>query len=152
METFCKLIDYFHLDLLPTYKHILEHELDDWHEQYLPVKQGATVIDMGAGCGESAEFFLRHGAGFVVAIEAHPAALQYLQRNFGRDPRVLILGLKVEKIKIDIEGGEEDMVFETHFPMRFQKWPHTGLVMPPAVSENATWKIVKTHTRPISVP
>ncbi len=117
----CKLKDFELLDILPEHRGLLEHELEAWHRDYLPVKRGATVLDLGAGCGETALFYLNHGAGKVIAIEGNPKAYAKLKKNFRNNPRVLPLRAMINKIKCDIEGGEEDMVVETHFPLNIQR-------------------------------
>lgn len=102
---------------------MLERELSMWHLYYLPRKPlvGKTVLDLGAGCGETAKFFLNHGASRVVCVEPESKCLEYLQKNFGKDPRVLIVSEFIDHIKIDIEGAEEGMIFEAHFPVKVRK-------------------------------
>src|SRR5437867_8291799 len=100
----CKIEDYEHLELDKSHRTTLEQELDGWHTWYLPI--GDTVLDLGAGCGETAYFYLRHGARRVVCIESDPAALTLLERNFGNDDRVTIIGAHIDSIKVDIEGSE----------------------------------------------
>ena len=94
-----------------------------WHLYYLPHKPlaGKTVLDLGAGCGETAKFFLNHGASRVVCIEPDSKCLEYLRQNFGKDPRVVIVSDSIDHIKIDIEGAEEGMIFEAHFPVKVRK-------------------------------
>jgi hypothetical protein len=94
-----------------------------WHLYYLPRKPlaGKTVLDLGAGCGETAKFFLNHGASRVVCVEPDNKCLDYLRKNFGNDPRVTIVSDFVDHIKVDIEGAEEGMIFEAHFPVKVRK-------------------------------
>jgi len=94
-----------------------------WHLYYLPHKSlaGKTVLDLGAGCGETAQFYLNHGASRVVCIEPESKSLEYLRKNFGKDPRVVIVSDFIDHIKMDIEGAEEGMIFEAHFPVRVRK-------------------------------
>src|SRR6266571_462931 len=105
--------------MLGDYRTTVKREPQMWHESYLPVQ--GTVVDMGAGCGETAFFYLHHGAEHVVCIEPSPAALACLRENFGNDPRVTILPFKIGHLKVDIEGGEEGMAVETHFPIRWKR-------------------------------
>jgi hypothetical protein len=93
------------------HRYVLERELDDWHRNYLPI--GRVVLDIGAGNGETAQFYLNHGAEHVICIE--PDA-NLLYENFGSDSRVTIVPMAVNSIKSDCEGGEMNMVIETHFP------------------------------------
>jgi len=124
----CKPEDYRGLELL-SYHHRRyvdpsdsNYELDMWHRDYLPKKlTGKWVLDGGAGCGETAFFFLAHGAAGVVCFEPDPAALRCLYRNFGEDPRVIIVPYPIDFIKLDIEGAEKDMVIETHFIPELKK-------------------------------
>lgn len=114
----------------------MEAELSDWHKIYIPSPRsrleygrelvGLTVLDVGAGCGETAQFYLLHGATHVVCIETDPAALHHLRQNFGLDSRVTIIPRFVNLAKIDIEGSEEWLTVETHFPTQFRKFrnPH----------------------------
>jgi len=64
----CTLEDFRSLALTEQHRATLEGELDMWHKHYLPI--GQTVLDVGAGCGETALFYLKHGAQRVICIEA----------------------------------------------------------------------------------
>lgn len=114
----CSLEDFEKLMLTPIHKSYVNTELSMWHRCYLPV--GKVVLDVGAGCGETAFFYLNHGAQRVICIEADNEALEMLRRNFGADDRVVIVSAKLDSIKIDIEGGEQGMLLETHFPSRLK--------------------------------
>jgi len=108
----CRLEDYQkRLKLDGFHMAVLKAELPYWHVAYLPVK--GTVLDVGAGNGETALFYLLHGANKVVCIEPNATLLQ---ENFKDDDRVTIVPMAVDTIKIDGEGCEEGMVVETHFP------------------------------------
>ena len=118
-------------------------ELEKWHEYYLPA-QGKTVLDLGAGCGETAFFYLNHGAKHVISVEPPGPALDLLRRNFGDDPRVTIVPASVDRIKIDIEGFEEGMLVETHFPTQFARvWNQTP--------EISVWRLNKARYPPYYV-
>ncbi len=119
----CKLEDYSHLALSPYCRKFLETELAEWHKWYLPQKSiaGKTVLDLGAGSGETAFFYLSHGAKHVICVEPPGEALRMLKQNFGTDPRVTIVESSVDMIKSDIEGSELDAVFEIHFPVEFKQ-------------------------------
>lgn len=109
----CVVEDYADLDLASPYRELLKDEIDLWHHAYLPV-HGGTVLDVGAGCGETARFYLLHGASRVVAIEGDPDAYERLRKNFSGDPRVIPIHAFLSDIKVDIEGGEDGMVVEWH--------------------------------------
>jgi hypothetical protein len=130
----CDLRDFDRLELLPLHRDLVQKEWYVWHRLYLPgsrlltdIKgdrslEGKEVMDLGAGCGETAFLFLNHGASRVHCFESDPAALELLKRNFGGDPRVTINQVQIGFIKIDIEGAEKDMVVETHFPAKWERF------------------------------
>jgi hypothetical protein len=115
----CEYSDFANLKLDPPHRKILKDELKQWHRVYLP-KDGAdgTVLDVGAGNGETAQFFLNHGAEHVICVEPYT---DLLVQNFGRDSRVTIVPKAVNLIKVDCEGGERNMVIEVHFQYRWLK-------------------------------
>ena len=93
-------------------------EGSDWVEHYKPVDlAGKVVLDLGAGEGESARFFLEHGARKVICIEADPKAYENLAKNAQKFPNQLTaiygyfnlghLDLEYDFLKCDIEGYEE---------------------------------------------
>lgn len=114
----CELADFDDLLLTPYSRRLLEAELESWHTSYLPVH--GTVLDVGAGCGETARFYLLHGAEQVIAIESYPPAFARLLANFRDDHRVLPLHAYVDKVKVDIEGAEEGMDISVHFPYEWE--------------------------------
>lgn len=101
------------MHLLPEHRIILENELNEWHRIYLPLKPG-TVLDVGAGCGETARFYLLHGAHKVIAIEGSSVAFSLLKANFYGDRRVVPVFGQIGSIKIDIEGSEDGLTVEWH--------------------------------------
>ena len=115
----CELKDFAKLDLDPNHRLILEGELELWHRAYLPI--GKTVLDLGAGCGETAQFYLNHGADKVISVESDIDCYDKLRANFANDTRVLPILAHIDSIKCDIEGGERDMVIESHFPFKLVK-------------------------------
>lgn len=115
----CELTDFDSLSMMESYRKITAKELPDWHRIYLPVK--GNVVDMGAGCGETAFFFLQHGAEHVIAFEDNLDCLKHLYANFGKDSRVTIIPMRIGYWKSDIDGSENGSVFETHGPVRLRK-------------------------------
>jgi len=103
-------------DYAATY--INEHR--KWEKDYVPPSglRGKTVLDIGAGCGETAKFFLEHGAAEVIAVEPYDVALRFLRLNaVGRSIRVVpqsfsteMLSLTHQFLKMDIEGYEALMI------------------------------------------
>jgi SAM-dependent methyltransferase len=98
---------------------ILNEQLD-WQRYYLPVDvAGKTVLDVGAGEGESARFYLQHGASKVICVEPCPKAFKYLSFNAQNHKQIEAinepfhlwhLNLKPDFIKMDIEGYEEALL------------------------------------------
>lgn len=57
-------------------------EKPTWERNYLPISvKGKIVLDVGAGEGETAKFFLDHGAEKVICIEPDPKAFKLLELN-----------------------------------------------------------------------
>ncbi len=97
---------------------------------------------MGAGCGETAFLYLNHGAEKVICIEPEGEALECLKKNFSKDSRVVIVPAFLNSIRIDIEGYEEGLVMETHFPAVFKK-----LAGDPVTT---TWRVQRRGAGPYS--
>ena len=115
----CTIEDFSRIELDDEHRLAVHLELEGWHKWYLPVEN--TVLDIGAGCGETAFFYLNHGAKKVICIESSPKAVELLKKNFGQDSRVIIVDAHVDSIKIDIEGSERNMIVETHFPFKLRR-------------------------------
>jgi hypothetical protein len=89
-----------------------------WETQYVPAfsLRGKTVLDIGAGCGESAQFFFKLGASKVVCVESDKEACALLRVNSsinGWNVEVVEntfepehLSVPHDFMKMDIEGGE----------------------------------------------
>lgn len=89
-----------------------------WERSYLPPfsLQGKTVLDAGAGCGETAYLFFEHGASKVIAVESSAEDVRFLSDNIktnGWDVEVVNapfslthLQKSFDMMKMDIEGGE----------------------------------------------
>ena len=62
-------------------------EWRNWEFEYLPsfTLQGKVVLDVGAGCGETAYFFLLSGAKMVIAVEPDDTASKLLLQNVRRN-------------------------------------------------------------------
>jgi predicted RNA methylase len=100
-----------------------------WEKNYLPSfpLKGKTVIDVGAGAGETAYFFLAHGASHVICVEPNPIALRFLRENTERNhwptriiPRRFDLSMlnsfKFDFAKMDAEGAEIQLLQLTRYP------------------------------------
>ena len=129
----CNLSDFASLELDKYHASLLVTELELWHQQYLPC--GKNVLDIGAGCGETAQFYLKHGAQKVVCIEGDAKVLAILHRNFDDDSRVVIVPFMLDHLKIDVDGAEEGMLLETHFPPEFKQIWRDGN------SETRLWRV-----------
>jgi len=104
-----------------TYEHarLMAREWKEWKKYYLPPfsLSGKTVLDVGAGCGETALFFFLFGAEKVIAIEPDSKAVEYLKENIATNKwnveimperfSLKHLTLDFDFVKIDIEGDEE---------------------------------------------
>lgn len=97
---------------------MIKSEMSDWQRHYLPIDvNGKIVLDVGAGEGETAMFFLKHGASKVVCIESCANAYEYLVLNQQThhnsikaiNSKFELNHLKIphDFLKIDIEGYEE---------------------------------------------
>jgi hypothetical protein len=94
---------------------------EDWARYYLPIDvTGLTILDVGAGEGETAKFFLDHGATKIICIEPEPIAAKTLNANALNHPgkievyprffELSDLSLKHDFMKMDIEGYEESLL------------------------------------------
>ena len=102
-----------------------------WSKFYLPKVglKGATVLDAGAGCGETTHFFFQHGAARVIALEKDPNAVSLLRKNSIKNKwRIVIYedslqpwhvkDLKYDFAKIDVEGGERCLLQLENLPFK----------------------------------
>lgn len=127
---------------------IILDETTDWEQHYLPINiKNKTVLDVGAGAGETARFYLQHGASKVICIEPNPHAYRYLLQNAQTHPIIPYqeffclkhLDLPYDFAKIDIEGYEEilldaeikkPMVVEVHSVLLAEKFRAKGWRVP----------------------
>ncbi len=89
----------------------------DWQTHYVPINlKGKTVLDVGAGEGETAKFFLEHGAQKVVCVEPDQECFKRLVYNAERHKELVpinapfdlgMLKLSFDFMKMDIEGYEQ---------------------------------------------
>jgi tRNA G37 N-methylase Trm5 len=94
-----------------------------WERYYLPNfdLKDKTVLDAGAGSGETILFYLMHGAKHVIAVEPDPVAFSLLKQNSETNnwPVTLFnepltrkhLEMQFDFAKLDCEGGET-MLFD----------------------------------------
>jgi hypothetical protein len=89
-----------------------------WEQMYLPIDvTDKTVLDVGAGQGESARFFLEHGATKIICIEPDPSATPNLAFNASKHKELEcyfrcfqlsdLADFQYDFLKMDIEGYEE---------------------------------------------
>jgi len=93
-------------------------ELPEFEKYYLPPFPlvGKTVLDIGACCGETAWFYVKHGAKKVICVEADPARIKMIEankKNLNLNIEIVAdkfrpehLNLEHDFIKCDIEGFE----------------------------------------------
>jgi len=100
----------------PTRINMILTETKEWEAYYLPISvNGLRVLDVGAGEGETARFFLQHGASEIVCIEQDKPSWEILKRNAEHHPLTCLnkrfdlkdLEIPHDFMKIDIEGYEE---------------------------------------------
>jgi len=116
------------LVLLPQHASLFAHEWGIWRRWYAPTSlKGKIVLDVGAGCGETAFFYFREGARKVICVEPDKAALECLEENAGRhswNVEVLAEEFRVEMLKecrfdfmkMDGEGCEAELLKVTRLP------------------------------------
>lgn len=99
----------------------------DWKRYYLPFSlEGATILDVGSGCGETAMFYFLHGARRVVCVEPDKRLstivaqnirsngwnAEVLNRPFGLD----LLTDEFDFMKMDCEGCETQLLRAVSIP------------------------------------
>ena len=130
-------------------------ELYEFGEHYLPPfpLNGLTVLDVGACCGETAWFFLKHGAKKVICIEPNPEQAKLIrenQKNKNLNLEVIEdifrpkehLSIPHDFIKCDIEGYEMELL------------PYAQTLKPCVVEAHTGWikeQFEKHGFRPIMV-
>ncbi len=110
------------LEVTPYYMELLWREWRAWSKWYLPPwpLYGKTVLDVGAGCGETALFYYYHGAEKVIAVEPEPSLAPLLKRNGDRNHWNMeiiarpfdesMLGRRFDFMKMDGEGCEAQLL------------------------------------------
>jgi predicted RNA methylase len=94
-----------------------------WEKYYLPPRGvgGMTVLDAGAGSGETVHFYLRHGAARVIAVEPNADALSFLKRNALQNrwnveiierpfSKNIVDEFDFDFMKVDVEGAETELL------------------------------------------
>lgn len=117
------------LDLTRTSAMAMRKEFQMWERDYIPASglKGKTVLDVGAGCGETAYLFFLYGAEKVICIEPDPKNIVKLVNNSNRLGWNIALfpekfklshlqGLKFDYAKIDCEGSENVLFHVTNLP------------------------------------
>lgn len=110
------------LKLLKRYMGFVVCEWSMWKEHYLPSfsPRNKTILDVGAGCGETAFFFFSEGAQKVIAVEPSAEAASCLRENAIRngwnieivpEPFSLShLSIPHDYLKVDCHGCESLML------------------------------------------
>lgn len=118
----------FGLVLLPAHAAILASEWSVWERTYAPVSvTRKDVLDIGAGCGETAYFYLRKGARKIICVEPNTKAVECLTENAVRHswnvevvPEPFKLDMlrqyRFDFMKMDGEGCEKDLLELTKLP------------------------------------
>ena len=116
------------LEVTAYYMELLWREWRAWSKWYLPPwsLHGKTVLDIGAGCGETALFYYYHGAKKVIAVEPEPSLAPLLKRNGDRNGWNMeiversfdrsMLGWSFDFMKMDGEGCEAQLLSAESLP------------------------------------
>lgn len=106
----------------PRYFDILFGEWLSWTRDYLPSSRirGLRVLDVGAGCGETAFFFLSHGAEKVICVEPDKDNVEILRKNAAKNGwnievinayfQLEMLDWNFDYMKMDCEGCEKELL------------------------------------------
>jgi SAM-dependent methyltransferase len=112
---------------------MLAREWPLWRRWYAPVSvRGKDVLDVGAGCGETAYFYFKQGARKVICVEQDRAAIECLTENATRHSwnveivheafRLdMLREYRFDFIKMDGEGCEKEL-------LQLSKLPTTAVV------------------------
>lgn len=140
---------------------ILLSEWSRWKKWYLPFAvRGMTVLDVGAGGGETAHLFFQSGAKRVIAVELDELAVSSLEENKranGWNMEIIpggfdlsLLKMEFDLMKMDIDGAEASLlsleklekpsIVETHTPELTAKF-----------QEKFGMKVIGTLGRDVSV-
>jgi len=108
----------YNLKLLRYHAVALVKERALWEKYYAPVDvKGMTVLDVGAGCLETAAFYLGKGASKIFCVEKDPDAFALAKENQQNNPSMNVelinepfslkqLELPHDFLKMDIEAAE----------------------------------------------
>ncbi len=121
----------------PPFFDTMFNEWISWRTHYLP-KNGIkdfNILDVGAGCGETALFFLLHGAGHITCVEPEAGRVRILRENATRNhwPLTIIdrpfslemLTPDIDFLKMDCEGCESALLSVKVIPscaLEVHKW------------------------------
>ena len=130
------------------YGRIIISEWEIWNKFYrFPFSLlGKTVLDVGAGCGESALFFSLCKAEKIICIEKNLDLIRFIEENrktnslnwdiINEPFNLSHFKLKFDAIKMDIEGCESEllnlvnipspMVLEVHSQLLFKEFSRRG--------------------------
>lgn len=118
-----------HLLLYPIHAFMTIYEWNGWRADYLPYSsiEGLTILDVGAGCGETCHFFLKNSASKVIALESNSKYMELLKSNALENswnvetvcepfsPKHL-KEFEFDYAKIDIDGGESCLLALDELP------------------------------------
>lgn len=126
-DTFRLKIGRYCIKITPYFFNAIYGEWLDWKRFYLPINlKGATVLDVGAGCGETALFYFLHGAKRVICVEPQEQLAKIIDENIRAnrwDAEVLnrsfdldLLQTEFGFMKMDCEGCEEHLLKASSIP------------------------------------
>ncbi|OLD55078.1 hypothetical protein AUI46_06225 [archaeon 13_1_40CM_2_52_13] len=115
-------------ELTPYYFELMWREWQSWKKWYLPPwsLKGKVILDVGAGCGETALFYYLHGARRVIAVEPESSLVPLLKKNMAHnkwDMEVVespfhasMLDWNFDFMKMDGEGCEAQLLTSNSLP------------------------------------
>lgn len=118
--------------------------------------EGKTILDAGAGFGETAAYFISKGASKVICVESDPLAVKLLRENALRNGfRVEIKERRfelgdldhVDFAKIDIEGGESILVGKGRVEIPCVMETHAGVVKSALCQDQGFHEIYRANER-----
>lgn len=126
-DTYRLKIGKYSIRITPYFFNVTYGEWLDWKRYYLPINlNGATILDVGAGCGETALFYFLHGAKRVVCVEPDEKLSKIVDQNIqsnGWNAEVLnqdfdldLLRTKFDFMKMDCEGCEAHLLNAASVP------------------------------------
>ncbi|HEV2119797.1 MAG TPA: RsmD family RNA methyltransferase [Candidatus Bathyarchaeia archaeon] len=126
-ESYNLRIGKFSIKITPYFFNVIYGEWLDWKRYYLPFSlKGKTILDVGAGCGETALFYFLRGAKRVVCVEPDRHLSEIIKENIhtnawnaevlNRQFDLDLFDIQFDFMKMDCEGCETKLFNATLLP------------------------------------